>query len=98
MSVHAAIAAAFLKIPAEKSLLFHVQFLRKLLDTKFLEALVWLDTRDMAADGLTKGAVERDLLHSIMQGVWNIQFECRCWSTNKAKQPRHTLESIPGNV
>ena len=34
--------------------------MRELLDTKVLEALVWLDTRDMVADGLTKGSVDRD--------------------------------------
>ena len=54
MSVFAAVTAVFVKTPAEKSLLCHVQFLRELLDRGVLAAIVWLDTRDMLADGLTK--------------------------------------------
>ena len=53
MSVSAAVTAVFIKTPAEKSLLCHVQFLRELLDHGVLAAIVWLDTRDMLADGLT---------------------------------------------
>ena len=50
----AAVAAAVVKVPAEKSLLSHVQYLRELLDQRVLHTLVWLDTRDMGADGLPK--------------------------------------------
>ena len=57
MSVFAAVSAVFIKTPAEKSLLCHVQFLRELLDYGVLAAIVWLDTRDMLSDGLTKGSV-----------------------------------------
>ena len=34
MSVYAAATATFIKIPAEKSLLSHIQYIRELLDTK----------------------------------------------------------------
>ena len=54
MPVFAAVTAVFIKTPAEKSLPCHVQFLRELLDHGVLAAIVWLDTRDMLADGLTK--------------------------------------------
>ena len=47
MSVFAATTATFIKTPAEKSLLCHVQFLRDLLDKKVLTSLLWIDTRDM---------------------------------------------------
>ena len=49
----------FVKPPTEKSMLTHVQYLRELLDTKVLASLSWCDTRDMLADGLTKGKVDR---------------------------------------
>ena len=91
MSVFAAITATFLKIPAERSLLSHVQYLRELLDTKVLEALIWIDTRDMCADGLTKGSIDRDLLHSIMNGLWTLQHEAKCWCANKKQLPKHIL-------
>ena len=76
MSVYAAITATYIKHPAEKGLLSHVQFVREMLDAGVLKALSWIDTRDMSADGLTKGAVDRAALHSIMDGTislatWN---------------------------
>ena len=67
MSVFAAVTAVFVKTPAEKSLLCHVQFLRELLDHGVLAAIVWLDTRDMFSDGLTKGAVPRDAPLQVME-------------------------------
>ena len=67
-SVYAAVSATFIKQPAEKSLLCHIQYMRELLDKHIIRYLLWVDTRDMAADGLTKGAVARDALHEIMAG------------------------------
>ena len=77
MSVYAAATATFIKIPAEKSLLSHIQYIKELLGTKDLEALVWLDTRDMVADGLTKGSVDRDALHAYMNGI-NLATPTQC--------------------
>jgi hypothetical protein len=91
LSVYAAVTATFLKIPAERSLLSHVQYLRELLDTKVLEALVWIDTRDMCADGLTKGCIDRELIHSIMQGIWYIKHEAKYWLSSKQRVPKHVV-------
>ena len=68
MSVYAAVTATYIKNPAGKGLLSHVQFIRELLDTGVLKALLWIDTRDMSSDGLTKGSVDRMLLHQLMAG------------------------------
>ena len=57
MSVYAAVTATYIKHPAEKGLLSHVQFTRELLDTGVLKDLLWIDTRDMSSDGSTKGRV-----------------------------------------
>ena len=76
-SVYAAISASFVKPPAEKSLLCHVQYLRELLEKGILHYLVWLDTRDMGADGLTKGAVSRPL--TFMSGSMPIAHACTSW-------------------
>ena len=67
-SVFAAVTAAFIKQPAEKSLRCHAQYLWELLDKRVLQHIFWIDARDMAADGLTTGAVARDALHEIMEG------------------------------
>ena len=54
LSVFAAITAAFIKIPSDNGTFMHVQYIRELLDTKVLSAIVCTDTRGMAADGTTK--------------------------------------------
>ena len=79
MSVFAAVTAVFVKTPAEKSLLCHVQFLRELLDYGVLAAVVWLDARDMCSDGLTTGAVHRDALLRILEGGQAIRHEPKVW-------------------
>ena len=91
MSVYAAVTATFIKIPAEKPLLSHILYIRELLDTKVLEAPVWLDTRDIVADGLTKGSVDRDALHACMNGFWLLLHSAQSWSTSKRRPPRHHL-------
>ena len=45
----------------------------------FLEAIVWLDTRDMWSDGLTKGAVQRDALLRLLDGYCTLKHEPKIW-------------------
>ena len=80
MSVFAAITATYIKHPAEKGLLSHVQFVRDLLDTTVLQALLWIDTRDMLADGLTKGCIDRTVLHKLMSGYCEYAHEFKLWT------------------
>ena len=88
-SVTAAITATFIKTPADNGVLVHCLYIRELLDNNVLHALIWQDTRDMIADGLTKGAVDRDALHSAMAGsaVVSHQSTCKFW------RPKHLLKS-----
>ena len=79
LSVFAAVTAIVVKAPAEKGLLAHCQYLRELLDLRVLHMLAWFDTRDMGADGLTKGSVERTALHSIMNGTLNVSHTPKVW-------------------
>jgi len=92
LSVFAAITATYIKHPAEKGLLSHVQFVRELLDTRVVQALIWIDTRDMMADGLTKGSVDRDVLHSVMNGFINYKHEFKLWQSKLAKAPQRLIE------
>ena len=78
------------KIPAEKGLWSHVQYLRELLDTGVISELWWLDTRDMHSDGLTKGSVDRAALHAIMEGSVSYKHEYHSW------QPKKGLTARPG--
>lgn len=79
LSVHASVTSTYVKAPAEKGLLAHVQYLRELLDNNVLHSLAWIDTRDMTADGLTKGSVERALLHDLMSGEVKFEHEMKLW-------------------
>ena len=53
---------------------------------KVLEYLIWLDTRDMTADGLTKGAVDRLALHDAMQGGIKFLHEAKSWCPKIRRQ------------
>ena len=94
MGVYAAVTATFIKAPAEKSVLSHIQCIRELLDAKVLEAPVWLDTRGMVADGLTKGSVVRDALHACMNGIWLLLHSAQSWSTKKSPPRHHLPDSV----
>ena len=70
-SVFDCLAATDVGELVEGSLKLHVLALRERLLSGTLSALWWTDTRDMLADGLTKGSVLRDqLLLACNQGVY----------------------------
>ena len=50
---------------AESSLKLHLISIRDRLAQGIVRALFWLDTRTMVADGLTKGGIDRKLLHEL---------------------------------
>ena len=85
-SVYAAVIATNARPPSDKSLLCHVQRLRALLDRGSMRAIVWVDTRDMTADGLTKGAVQRDSLHTLMYGCVALQHPAEVWVPRNTPQ------------
>ena len=68
-SVYSSIEATMFKAPAENSLSGHVLWLREMHSKGLINDIVWTDTRDMYADGLTKGIIKRDALVSIMDGT-----------------------------
>ena len=68
MSVLQALAQERIKAPCEKSFLIHLLWLRQLIVDK-LVLIGWTDTRDQYADGLTKGAVSRELLQEVATGT-----------------------------
>jgi len=70
-SVYDAVCAEKVSVPADKHLFLHVAKMREFLDTKLLHKLWWVDTQDMAADGLTKGKIDRSaILALVHEGVW----------------------------
>ena len=60
--------------PTEEHLTVHVLKLKEFLNRGILRKLWWCDTRDMIADGLTKGVVDRSAILRISeQGEWHLQ-------------------------
>ena len=49
-----------------------------------IEHVQWCGTRDMTADGLTKGAVDRSTLHALMDGVQVLQHEFEQWKSKQS--------------
>ena len=82
MSVFAAVTASFIKNQAEEGQLCHLHFLLEQLDHAILEAIAWSDTRDMLADGLTKGSVERDAIHNVMLGLIKVCHDMKIWKSS----------------
>ncbi len=68
-SVYESLRASLFKPPVENSLAGHVLWLREIHDLGLLQEVVWTDTRDMYADGLTKGAIKRDALYETLSGI-----------------------------
>ena len=54
------------KTPAEPHLTHHVRAVREQLDKKQVKQLVWVDTRDMTADPLTKSKTLRNPLNDVL--------------------------------
>ena len=65
-SVFDALKASDVCDPAEASLKLHLISVRARLESGLVRTLWWCDTRDMLADALTKGGIDRKLLMKAM--------------------------------
>ena len=72
-AVFDALAASDVCDPQESSLKLHLISVRDRLAAGILRFLFWVDTRDMFADGMTKGALDRAALNAVMLGTWTLQ-------------------------
>ena len=78
MSLLTALENVVAKIPTEASTLHHVQWLQELTRTRALDAAFWIDTRDMIADGMTKGTVPRSIIRVAQEsGQWRLEHDWR---------------------
>ena len=72
-----ALACTQLKIPAEQNFIVHLQWLKNKLECGVIRKLIWCDTRDMSADGHTKGSIDRTLLLKLMGGHQNFNYDVK---------------------
>jgi hypothetical protein len=52
-----------------------------------LSSLTWVDTRDMIADGLTKGSIVRDAFEKAIAGKLSLSHDSKSWT------PRNRISS-----
>ena len=105
-SVFKSLTSRDLKTPAEKTLLGHVCWIRECLQLGLLEAIQWCDTRDMTADGHTKGCIDRQLLLDAMQGRQLFKHDVKLFRPHRQagsqRELLHLLHQTPyglrGNV
>ncbi len=67
-SVFKSVTSRDLKTPTEKTLLGHICWIREALKMRLITRVRWCDTRDMIADGHTKGSIDRTGLLEAMSG------------------------------
>ena len=83
-SVSDAISANEVCTPQEASLKVHLIAIRDRLQRGLLRSISWTDTRDMLADALTKGGIDRGMIQSAMQGRLRM-----CHDIVPHQAPRH---------
>ena len=76
------VAAEVLKTPCDKALLLHAKSLKEYLMQKQVSALTWVDTRNMVADALNKGIIDRvEIRRFFSSGQWLINHETKTYAS-----------------
>ena len=83
LNLYYALSAQYPKMPAEKTLYTHIAWMRDLLKAGIVRAVSWVDTRDMLADALTKGKIDRQAILSAMSGLWKLEFDRKTYRPSK---------------
>ena len=84
MNLFYALTAVYQRLPAEKTLFVHISWLRDMFQRGVPRTVSWSDTRDMVADGLTKGKVDRTALLEAMRGVLHVRHPKKSHEGSKA--------------
>ena len=89
-SVYKSLTSRDLKAPAEKTLLGHVAWIREALQLGIVKKIRWCDTRDMTADGHTKGSIDRELLLLTMRGQQRFSHEVKEYEPHRQQVQSRT--------
>ena len=74
-AVFDSVTANPVKTPADKMLLLHAKALNSMLLNHQLRSLNWIDTRDMIADALNNGTIDREAIRLFFSsGQWKLSF------------------------
>ena len=84
-SVYKSLTSKDLHIPTEKTLIGQVAWLREVLSLNLIHKVCWCDTRDMTADGHTKGTIDRQLLLQLMNGNQKFNYDVKYYTPFRPK-------------
>ena len=97
-AVFDAVAATDTCEPAESSLKLHLISVRDRMFQGIIRRMFWVDTRDMLADGLTKGGIDRTLLHRISNDCrFQAIHECAVHTKVKVEAPLPSPDAESGS-
>ena len=73
-----------------------------MMERGIVHCVQWCDTRDMTADGHTKGSIDRDLIYQVMDGIQAFKYDLkkhvpyRAGQTSKAESEPPAMERRAG--
>ena len=99
-SVFTSVAAADTKTTTDPLMLIHALKLKEILSLRIANRLLWADTRDLLADGLNKGTVDRNALRLLcFAGKWVINHQMKTQpESNGTCSLRHLLTEVTGKL
>ena len=65
-------------------------WLREIHSKGLVQCICWTDTRDMYADGLTKGVIKRDALHEVMSGTIRLRHNVEACTRRRITHDTHS--------
>ena len=77
MSLIQALSVCAIKVPQEQSFLLSLLWLSQYVRSGLIRSRSWTDTRHMIADGLTKGNIDRRLLHNACNGFRSLTHDIK---------------------
>ena len=91
-SIWSCLQSNHLRMPTEKGTLYHLAYCLESLRNGLVSEWLWVDTRDMCIDGLTKGSLKRDALNSLMRGIWSLNHEVKMLKSPPKRSPASSDE------
>eukprot|EP00959_Pyramimonas_sp_CCMP1952_P267343 5589664-Pyramimonas_sp.AAC.1 len=85
-SVLKSLSSKDMKKPAECTLLGHISWIRKMVERGTVHSIQLRDTRDMTADGHTKGSIDRYMLLQVMGGTQSFNRDSKSHTPYRAGQ------------
>merc|ERR1712086_164194 len=97
-SVFKSLSSKDLKKPTECTLLGHISWIRQMMERGIVHCVQWCDTRDMSADGHTKGSTDRDLIYQVMEGIQAFKYDLKKHIPFRAGQTNKDESEPPAMV